>query len=239
MLSPYELENIDNVSAYILGNEKFSLYSLKADKCLIGSAYENLNLIRALSLKFEVLNESLTEEIYSSCDSNEVFFIIEYTNTEKYIISFQLKEQDEESGIAQIKKIKEQQEDILKWFRYKLEVKDQLAQDSDLIVFPSYSIPSMPAVINLEHNHEYVKISSVELSSITVLSNNDELTPKTINFKVGKREYPLEVVTLTKHKLESGKIEFKLKIQFSSIDNFHTWNRFILAMDLKPIKAND
>lgn len=237
MLDPNSLDIINEPVLYQIEPKTSDIYTIDNSGAKYSSSiYENDGILRSLLNKQQAFNTEFINSLYDQTQAERIYYILNYDNAEKYVLSFKLPTKDKKVAHTTLKSLKENKVKIINWIRKNCGVKQEADFYDEVQVFPRYSVPNITCEVHQDNIQIKANLKDVQISGVQIeceidskLENHSE-----IKFGIGKTEYILPSIKIW----ESTDSEKKFKnagyqLDFHDYADYKRWKTFIMAMHLR------
>jgi hypothetical protein len=240
VLNPKSLDIISDPILYQIDPRTYNLYTIsEAGSKYSSSLYENDGVLRSLLLKQETFSSEFLNELYETDESDRIFYILNYDQKERYILSFKLPTKDNDIVFSSLNSLRDNKPEIINWIRKNCEINQTSDFFEEIQAFPRYNVPDIVCEIVQEGNPRKANLKDVQISGLLLECELDLKLENACNvrFSVGKISYILPCIKIW----ESTDSERRFKkagyqIDFDSLNDFKKWKTLIMAMHLRSQK---
>jgi hypothetical protein len=240
VLNPKSLDIISEPILFQIDPTSYNLYEISEDGAKYSSSlYENDAILRSLLLKQDTFNSDFLNELYQLNETDRIYYILNYDQKEKYILSFKLPTKDNDIVFSTLNSLRDSKAEIINWIRKNCEVSQNTDFFKETQAFPRYNVPDIICEIIQNNEAHKANLKDVQISGLLLeceidlkLENECE-----INFNIGKTSYILPCLKIW----ESTDSERRFKkagfqIDFDGLVAFKKWKTFIMALHLRSQK---
>lgn len=226
-----DINGIDDLKALWIQNLTGIVHELYPKTFNRGPIYSQNEIVRSLLLKFFNYSTSFIEQMFSTEDSDRIVFIVKFTQTEKYFLTFKFSTRDKTLQLEIIEKLKLANEQAITWF--KEQCADSICEVGPRYtrIFPRYPVNNYRVKLKINNHTVFSELIDASLTGLRVsLADRVELS-QTIPIEIEIGDHILSSNAFLVWHSELKNQHLGLALAFENLRNFNEWKVFVMALD--------